>query len=296
MPIFRTTEGKAAQLAPEPFASERELQRYVEANLEPLLGVRFVATEFATGEKHGGRIDTLGLDEGGNPVIVEYKWDRSESVINQGLFYLDWLLDHRGDFAMAVQKTLGPNLEIGWTSPRLVIVASTYTKYDTYAINQFPGNVELMRYQRYAGGIFLLESVNEPVSVKPAAKGTAAPSRPPEGAEYDLAYHTSRTTKEADDAFMALREKILALDGVTERVNQKSQITYRTTKSFAAVSFIKTMAQVQFKGGEKINDPENRAKDIRSRQWGYPWLCDLKSAYDVAGVYDLVRAAYEFEK
>jgi hypothetical protein len=43
--------------------------------------------------RHGGRIDTLGLDDDDNPVIVEYKRDRSESVINQGLFYLAWLID-----------------------------------------------------------------------------------------------------------------------------------------------------------------------------------------------------------
>src|SRR4051794_6740725 len=126
MPVFQTQNGKVAQLAPAPFASERELQRFVEANLEELLGVRFVATEFVTGERHGGRIDTLGVDEAGNPVIVEYKWDKSESVINQGLFYLDWLLDHRGDFALALQKQLGPEFDVSWQAPRLILIASTY--------------------------------------------------------------------------------------------------------------------------------------------------------------------------
>ena len=55
-----------------------------------------------TGAKHRGRIDTLGLDENGCPVIVEYKRHNNENVINQGLFYPDWLFDHKADFRLLV--------------------------------------------------------------------------------------------------------------------------------------------------------------------------------------------------
>lgn len=37
-----------------------------------MLGVRLLATEYSTGPVHGGRIDSLGLDENGAPVVVEY--------------------------------------------------------------------------------------------------------------------------------------------------------------------------------------------------------------------------------
>jgi serine/threonine protein kinase len=43
----------------------------------------------------------------------------NENVINQGLFYLDWLLDHRAEFELLVMKNLGSqaaeqiDLEIG---------------------------------------------------------------------------------------------------------------------------------------------------------------------------------------
>ena len=107
MPVFETQNGQVTQLSPVSFATEKELQAFIEANLEELLGVRFIGTEFQTGDKHGGRIDTLGLDEGGNPVIVEYKLGQVGDVMNQGLYYLDWLLDHRGDYELAVLKNLG---------------------------------------------------------------------------------------------------------------------------------------------------------------------------------------------
>ena len=47
-------------------------------------------------------MDTLGIDENGFPVIIEYKRSANENVINQGLFYLDWLMDHRRDFEWLV--------------------------------------------------------------------------------------------------------------------------------------------------------------------------------------------------
>jgi hypothetical protein len=34
---------------------------------------------------HGGRIDTLGLDDNNCPVIIEYKHALNENVISQGL-------------------------------------------------------------------------------------------------------------------------------------------------------------------------------------------------------------------
>jgi len=52
-------------------------------------------------------MDTLGLVDNGFPVIIEYKRSTNMNVINQGLFYLDWLVTHRGDFEMLVLKTFG---------------------------------------------------------------------------------------------------------------------------------------------------------------------------------------------
>ena len=91
--LFQMQSGAMCELEPIPLPSKRGSKRSSRTNLDTLLGVRFLASEYAT--THGGRMDTLGLDENGYPVIVEYKRTMSENVINQGLFYLDWLMDHR---------------------------------------------------------------------------------------------------------------------------------------------------------------------------------------------------------
>ena len=82
--LFHIANNQVKALSGAPETIERSVQVLFERHLDVLLGIRFLASEFQT--SHGGRIDTLGLDENGSPVIVEYKRATNENVINQGLF------------------------------------------------------------------------------------------------------------------------------------------------------------------------------------------------------------------
>ena len=148
------------------------------------MGVRFLATEYPTGKTHGGRIDTLGIDENGCPVIIEYKRSLNENVINQGLYYLDWLLDHKAEFELLVLKHIGKEAAdtIEWTGPRLCI-AGNFTKYDQHAVQQINRNIELIRYVRYGTDLVLFELVN---AVEAEQTGT------PSGSTAQVRRHTRR--------------------------------------------------------------------------------------------------------
>ena len=76
---------------------EKELQNTIERNMKTFFSVDFLVSEYAFFD---GRIDSLGIDENNCPVIFEYKRSIDENVINQGLFYLEWLLDHKADFKL----------------------------------------------------------------------------------------------------------------------------------------------------------------------------------------------------
>jgi len=117
--------------------------------LETFFSIRFIATEFFTGAKHAGRVDTLGLDENGYPVIIEYKKTESQSIISQGLYYLNWLNDHRGDFQVAAQRALENDVVINWEAPRLILSAESFSKYDPYAVENMGVNIELKTYRYY---------------------------------------------------------------------------------------------------------------------------------------------------
>src|SRR5450755_1934238 len=159
--LFQLQSDSARELRAESVDIEKSLQSLMEQHLESFLGVRFIATEYVTGKVHGGRIDTLGLDDNNCPVIIEYKRALNENVINQGLFYLDWLMDHQGEFTLQVLKTLGPEYadKIDWSGPRLLCIAGDFSRYDEYAVLQIPRNIELLRYRRYGGDLLLLELV-----------------------------------------------------------------------------------------------------------------------------------------
>jgi RecB family endonuclease NucS len=107
MPLFSIVDSALVPVQQTNFDREKQLQTLVEASLQTIFNCRLVASEFSTGTQHGGRIDTLGLSEDNNPVIVEYKKIESSELINQSLFYLSWIHDHRGDFHSPHSNRLG---------------------------------------------------------------------------------------------------------------------------------------------------------------------------------------------
>jgi predicted transport protein len=160
--LFRLSIGIASELLGSASDLEKPLQTLIEANLQPLLNIRFIASEYSTGKTHAGRIDSLGLDENNCPVILEYKRSVGENVINQGLFYLDWLMDHKAEFKLLVLDKLGATAAdaIDWSAPRVVCIAADFTKYDGHAVQQIGRNIELIRYRRFGDDLLLLEAVN----------------------------------------------------------------------------------------------------------------------------------------
>ena len=178
--LFRTNGNQVIELEGRSVALEKSLQQLIEQQLEVFLGIRFLATEYSTGKSHGGRIDTLGLDENGCPCIIEYKRSQNENVINQGLFYLDWLMDHKADFELLVIKILGQEAAqtIDWSSPRLLCIAGDFTKYDQHAVQQINRNIELIRYVRFGQEFLLFEMVHAVVvASKPEGAHSVAETR-----------------------------------------------------------------------------------------------------------------------
>lgn len=159
MPIFDIAEGKLSSVEQTNFALEKDLQQLIEKNLQTVFNCRFVATEFSTGGQHAGRIDTLALSEENNPVIIEYKKVESSDLINQSLFYLHWIYDHKGDFEIAVQQRLGNEVDVDWSDIRVICIAPNYKKYDLHAVAVMGANIELWKYRLFSNDSIYLEEV-----------------------------------------------------------------------------------------------------------------------------------------
>lgn len=236
--VFRIGAGSATELKGQSVALEKSLQNLIEANLETLLGVRFLASEYSTGKTHGGRIDTLGIDENRRPVIIEYKRSTNENVINQGLFYLDWLMDHKAEFVLRVIDKYGREEadKIEWSSPRLLCIAGDFKKYDEHAVQQINRNIELIRYKKF-DDLLLFELVNAT-----SAEQVAAIS-PTEGSEPKKAKGNYRTVTDALavsspellDLLDLLSAYLTALGDDVQSNTLKYYIAFRRIKNFACV-------------------------------------------------------------
>lgn len=233
--IFQVSGDTVTELKESSITIEKSLQNLIEKHLYIFFGVRFLGTECHTGKSHGGRIDTLGIDENGCPVIIEYKRALNQNVINQGLFYLDWLMDHKAEFVLRVQKSLGQDEaeKIEWSNPRLLCIAGDFTKYDEYAVQQIDRNIELIRYRRYGNDLLLFEQVN---SV------TAQPEREiPQSIEADddngksLPDKLLAKDRNLTDLFESLKAYLLALGDDVQFKKLKVYFAFKRLKNFACV-------------------------------------------------------------
>jgi predicted transport protein len=228
-------EGKSVQI-------EKSLQSLIEHHLEEFLGIKFLATEHSTGVKHGGRIDTLGLDENNCPVIIEYKRSTNENVINQGLFYLDWLLDHKADFQLLVQKKLGQKTSesIEWAASRMICIAGDYTKYDSYAVEQINRNIELYRYKKF-DDLLLFELVNSASDTQPNKPAKSSASKQKYSTVSEL---LDKADQHTQDLYVMIKEFIMNLG---ENIQFKELLYYYAflkIKTFASVEIRPQKSQV----------------------------------------------------
>ena len=241
--LFRTVDGSVTEIAGQSVALEKSLQTLIEKHLETFFGIRLVASEYSTGKKHGGRIDTLGLDENNYPVILEYKRTLNENVINQGLFYLDWLMDHQAEFRWLVMERYGKEAAnaVEWGSPRLLCVAGDFTRYDVHAVQQINRNVELVRYRRFGDELLLLELVNAVTTASTPADPETPDASPAKAKAYSGGpYKTvSQLLAQADvalcDRYERLRAELLTFGDDVQEKTLKLYIAFKRLKNFACV-------------------------------------------------------------
>ncbi|MGC1547401.1 MAG: DUF5655 domain-containing protein [Rhodanobacter sp.] len=276
--LFRLSAACAMELSGRAVAVEKHLQSMIEAQMPTFLGVRFLASEYATGKTHKGRIDSLGLDENGCPVIIEYKRHTNENVINQGLFYLDWLMDHRAEFQWLVMEKLGKDVaeQVDWSGTRLLCIAADFTRYDRHAVQQIPRNIELIRYKLFGDDLLLLDLVNS-VSVDDATAAKAETGDPetlmkvkPVGKDKTAEEQLSLAQPVIKDLYATLAGYLLALGEDVQEKHLKLYVAFRRLKNFACVIPYKDKLLVMLKlNPDTVTLEDGFSRDVRNiGTWG----------------------------
>ncbi|MGD0139379.1 MAG: DUF5655 domain-containing protein [Tepidisphaeraceae bacterium] len=296
--LFKLNGKSAAEVAGQAVALEKSLQTLIELNLETFLGVRLITSEHRTGKSHGGRIDTLGIDENHFPVIIEYKRATNENVMNQGLFYLDWLLDHRADFKLLTLERYGKGTaeKIDWTGPRLICIAADFTRYDLHAVQQINRNIDLVRYRRFGDEFLALELVHS-VSMTEAMDSVEEDEVKPKVKQTDKPVTEAIAGLDAQlrDVYEAMRAFLMALgDDVSEKMT-KLYVAFRRIKNFASVTVQKSSLALYLKlepTADVLKEPNTR--DVRTiGHWGTGNLeVSIRNMSDFERAKQLMQKAY----
>lgn len=306
MPLFEVKKNKLTRVTQTNFAAEKVLQSLVEQNLDTVFNCRFVASEFSTGAQHTGRIDTLALSEDDNPVIIEYKKAESSDLINQSLFYLSWLDDHRGDFEIAARRSLTEKVRVDWSDIRVICIAPNFKKYDLHAVQVMGANIELWSYRLFENCMFYLEEVLQktvgttPTSITPvkspkmvAAGKKAAVTRA--NAAYTFEEHIDGKPEKIRYLAIGIADFVMGLDPSIEQSPKKFYVAYKTAQNMVCMEVQQSKVTLFLKlDPRKVKGPPNISRDVS--QIGHYGTGDLevtvRSQQDFEATKPFIEMAY----
>ena len=290
MAIFKITKENAKAIKSKRrndfFESEFELRDFFKKNLEQLLGVRFLEKEYPITE---ARIDTLGIDDDNSPVIIEYKWDKDDKVLTQGLDYYGWLQENRRPFQDLVKSKLGNDIEVNWDQPRVILVAQDFSRQIKRAVRQIE-YVELVTYACYEPDILHLDGIEMPdKKIVTSVVGESGSTE-----VYDKNYHFSLLRSEAvKEKAETLRQRIRSLPEVEELIGQKTGISYKSNRKFVRFSFYPSYLEITLKEPKYLKDTKRIVKDITSYKFGWKGRINFKDKDEVDYVFEVIKEAYD---
>ncbi|KKP64932.1 MAG: Transporter [Candidatus Nomurabacteria bacterium GW2011_GWF2_35_12] len=303
MALFFTQNEIVKKIPTVKIGLEKNIQKIFEKNLDEILDITFLATEYST--SLGGRMDTVGIDNNGSPVIIEYKLSQNGSVINQGLSYLLWLLDHKDAFETLVRK-MNINIEIDWASPRVICVAESYNKFDLDTADLLPMNIELLRYRLYENNILVVESETQrKVKISTSdifGRNEKQKNEFKEKIQHTLDDHLKSTNNNIKELFAILKENISALDELIIEEPKSKYIAYKLTTNFCDVVILKDSLKIFLNiPSGNLNDPSVMARDLTKPQpighWGNgDYEVKLEKKEDIEKVMDLIKQSYIYNK
>lgn len=269
MPIYNIENEKLIPVKQVKFVNERELQKLTEKNLEELFNLKFVASEFKV---DNFRIDTLAFDEETKSfVIIEYKNDKSYSVIDQGYSYLSVLLDNIAEFVLKYNLVFNTTLskdKFDFSQTRVMFISPNYNTYQLRSVKFYDIPFELWKVNKYSNGTILFDKVNDTntnASIKQVTnhndKKEKVNRRIKKYNEEDTLYNKSDDMK---SLYYDLKDFLLSNYDNLEINHWKQYLVFKVNnKIVASVSVLSNFmnAWINLKDAE-LNDPDNRTRNV----------------------------------
>lgn len=225
MALFKI-EKELQYIKEKPFNLEKEIQDLTEQNLNSILGLNFVKSEFAL---NNFRIDTLAFDKEANAfVIIEYKRDKNFSVIDQGYAYLSLMLNNKADFILEFNENLDKTLkrnDVDWSQSRVIFISPSFTNYQREAINFKDLPIELWEIKRFENNTVSFDQIQKAgaqESIKTISKtDNTIDNVAKEIKVYTEQEHLDNVSEEIKELYDKLKNGILNLDNLEVKPKKK---------------------------------------------------------------------------
>lgn len=270
MQIFSNKNSKLKILKEKPFNLEKEIQSLFEENLETISNLKFVKSEFVIKDY---RIDTLAYDTEANAfVIIEYKRERNFSVIDQGITYLNLMLEYQANFIVEYNESCQENLkrnQVDWSQSKIIFVSSAFTDYQKQSTNFKDLAIELWEIRRFE---------NDLVSINPIKKSKSAPSIKKvrqakdsalakvtkELVVYDEDYHLKDRADDILELYESFKNAILILSPDLEISPKKFYLAFKQGKNNIVSIHLQNKSLKMWINAKKDNldDPKKLTKDV----------------------------------
>ena len=270
MQIFSNKKQSLILLKEKPFKLEKEIQTLFEKNLDIIGNLTFVKSEFKIKDY---RIDTLAYDTEANAfVIIEYKRERNFSVIDQGVTYLNLMLDYQADFIVEYNESCHANLkrnQIDWSQSKIIFVSPAFTDYQKQSTNFKDLAIELWEIKRFD---------NDLISINPIKRSKSAPSIKQvqhtkdsaldkvtrELVVYDEDYHLNGKSDDVLELYESFKSAILALSTDLEISPKKLYVAFKQGKNNIVSIRLQNKSLKIWINAKKgnLDDPKKLTKDV----------------------------------
>ena len=297
MKIYTLNNSKLNEVSEKVFKLEREIQQVFEDNLETVMGLTLVRSEFTIKNK---RIDTLAYDKQAKAfIIIEYKRDKNVSVVDQGFTYLSLMLENKADFIVEYNEQLKQNLQrndVDWTQTRVAFVSPSFTENQILATNFKDIAIELWEVKRYENNTIVINEVKKSrsaESIKPITEQNKELKRVTDEivvyTEDDLLVSGSDETREL---YFKFKDGILNLADDIQVIANKQYIAFRKSRNIVCMNIQKK--QIRMWIGAKfgtLDDAKGLAIDVSNTgHWGTgDYEINVNSDKDLEYILSLIK-------
>lgn len=276
MQIFIQQKNNLSVLKEKTFKLEKDIQNLFENNLEVITSFKLIKSEFTI---KNSRIDTLAFDEESKSfVIIEYKRNQNYSVIDQGVSYLNLMLEYKADFIVEYNETQKESLkrsEVDWSQSKIIFVSPFFNDFQKQSSNFKDLPIELWEIKQFENEMIVINPMKKPKSA-PSFKDVKLDNDSKikkvakEVKVYDEEFHLKIYPSETRELYESYKNAILNLSPDIEVESKKLYIAFKKRRNIVDIVTLKTGLRLflNIKKGE-LDDPRNLMRDASLKgHWG----------------------------